>query len=73
YHNAMALVERNAARIIEEKDLTGERLLAEIETLLADCDGLAEIGRNARAMAHTDAGAQIASIILDLAGKGVSK
>ena len=74
YHNAMALVERNAARIIEEKDLTGERLLAEIETLLADREGLAEIGRNAKEMAHIDAGAQIASIILALAeGKSVSQ
>ena len=36
YHNAMALVNKNAAVIIEEKDLTSERLISMINEVLKD-------------------------------------
>lgn len=36
YHNAMVLAEHGAAVVIEEKDLTGERLCQTIEELLSD-------------------------------------
>lgn len=66
YHNAMALVSRNAARIIEEKDLTGEKLLAQIDGLLSDKKELALIGKNARSMAVMNSSSQIAEVIFEL-------
>ncbi len=67
YHNAMALVNRNAGFIIEEKDLTSHTLYEKIDELLSDGDRLKEVERNAKAMAITDARERIASIILSLA------
>lgn len=66
FHNAMALVNKNAAVIIEEKDLTGEKLGAEIDRLMSDRNLLASIGNNARAMAFTDAASRICDIITGL-------
>ncbi len=59
YHNAMSLVNRGAAVILEEKDLTGESLDALVSDLLYDRARLEQIGRNAKAMAVTDATARI--------------
>ena len=44
YHNAMALVNNNAAVIIEEKDLDGKKLGEEMDRLLSDKAVLKEIG-----------------------------
>lgn len=67
YHNAMALVNRNAARILEEKDLTSEALKELINTILSDKSLLCEIEKNAKAMAVTDSRERIAEIIISLA------
>lgn len=69
YHNAMALVKRNAARIIEESELTSERLETVINEILSNRDELAEIERNAKSMAITDAAERIADIIVSLVKK----
>ncbi len=69
FHNAMALVNRNAARIIEEKDLTSESLNEMINSLLSDKAGLLEIEKNAKDMAILDSREKIAEIILSLADK----
>lgn len=66
YHNAMALVNRNAGCVIEEKDLTTEALNNKINELLSDNKKLKEIESNAKAMAITDSRERIASIILSL-------
>lgn len=66
YHNAMALVNRNAARIIEEKDLTSDSLKSLLDELLSDKNELQEIEKNAKAMAITNARERIADIILSL-------
>ncbi|MGN0521337.1 MAG: undecaprenyldiphospho-muramoylpentapeptide beta-N-acetylglucosaminyltransferase [Eubacterium sp.] len=66
YHNAMALVNRNAGCIIEEKDLTSETLSNKIDDLLSDKDKLHQIQKNAKNMSITDARERIASIILSL-------
>lgn len=66
YHNAMALVNKNAAVIIEEKDLTGERLNDEINSLMADKVRLSSIGKNARGMAVIDATSRICDIVVSL-------
>ena len=67
YHNAMALVNRNAARILEEKDLTSEALKELINSILSDRSLLCEIEKNAKAMAVTDSRERIAEIIISLA------
>lgn len=63
YYNAMALVKQNAARILEEKDLTAEKLIAEFDALIADKKNLETLGANARLMAVTDAAQSICNII----------
>ncbi len=69
FHNAMALVNNNAADIIEEKDLTGELLGEKINSLLSDRARLEEIGRNAKAMAVLDAPEKITEIVIGLVKK----
>ncbi len=66
YHNAMALVNRNAARILQEKDLTAESLKALLDELLSDKNTLNEIEKNAAAMAIQNSREKIADIILSL-------
>lgn len=67
YHNAMALVNRNAARIIEEKDLTSDSLKAMLNELLSSPELIFEIEKNAKGMAILDSRERIADIILTLA------
>ena len=69
YHNAMALVKRNAARIIEENELTSERLQNVIDEVLSNKEELAEIEKNAKSMAVTDSAKRIADIIVSLCRK----
>ncbi len=66
YHNAMALVNRNAARILEEKNLTSESLKNLLDSLISDNMQRFEIEKNAKAMAITNARERIADIILSL-------
>lgn len=67
FHNAMALVNRNAARIIEEKDLTAESLSNMIDSLLLSQEQLFEIEKNAKSMSVLDSRERIADIIISLA------
>ncbi len=67
YHNAMALVNNDAAIMIEEKDLTGEKLIKEVDELVNNREKRERIGENARAMAMIDAKKNIADIIVSLA------
>ncbi len=66
YHNAMALVNNNAAVIIEEKDLTPQRLISEFDELMKNPARLREIGENARKMAIYDASEKIFDVINSL-------
>lgn len=68
YHNAMALVNNDAAVIIEEKDLTGEKIIALADELVINDERRNTIGRNARNMAIIDAKEKIAEIVVSLAG-----
>lgn len=70
YHNAMALVNNNAAIIIEEKELTGEKLTKMLDELLSDNEKRRKIGENAGKMAVTDSKERIAEIITELAKTG---
>ncbi len=69
YHNAMALVNKNAALIIEEKDLTKEKMKELFEKLVFDDEKRLAMETNARAMAVMDAKEKIADIIVSLAKK----
>lgn len=67
YHNAMALVKRNAARIVEEKELTAQRLSEVADEMLSNRDELKQIGENAAAMSVRDSVKKIAQVIVSLA------
>lgn len=66
YYNAMELVKNDAAILIEEKDFTGDRLIKEIDALLADKKRLETLGANAKKMAIYDATERIVSCIGDI-------
>ncbi len=66
YHNAMALVNKNAARVIEEKELTKERMDELFLSLVNDDELRKEIESNAKAMAVSDAKEKIADIVISL-------
>jgi UDP-N-acetylglucosamine--N-acetylmuramyl-(pentapeptide) pyrophosphoryl-undecaprenol N-acetylglucosamine transferase len=65
--NAEALVAQGAARMIEQRELTGDRLAAEIVGLAADVSARVEMSGRARAMARPDAAKVIVDRVLELA------
>ncbi len=65
YHNAMALVNKGAAAIIEEKDLTGEALTNKLVEILSDENKLSSMRKNAKEMAILDSTDRIIKIIED--------
>ena len=67
FHIAMALVNRGAGSIIEEKDLTTASLKEAIDSMLSNPAKLIQIEENAKNMAITDARERIANIIISLA------
>ncbi len=66
--NAEALVRARAAVLLEEKDLTPERLGETVIPLLRDRARLAQMGSAARKLAHQSAAADIAAIAARVAG-----
>ncbi len=69
YHNAMSLVEKNAAVMIEEKDLTPEKLTEAIDQLASDPEKLKEYSQNAKKMAVDDAAKRIYSVMIEVLSK----
>jgi UDP-N-acetylglucosamine--N-acetylmuramyl-(pentapeptide) pyrophosphoryl-undecaprenol N-acetylglucosamine transferase len=65
--NALALTAQGAARMLEQQDMTGERLASEILTLAADPPSRAQIGLAARRIARPDAARLIVDRVLELA------
>jgi UDP-N-acetylglucosamine--N-acetylmuramyl-(pentapeptide) pyrophosphoryl-undecaprenol N-acetylglucosamine transferase len=61
--NARALEEAGAARMIEEKDLTPERLTAVLTELLGDPARLTAMEEAARKLARPDAAARVADLL----------
>lgn len=68
FHNAMALVRNNAAEIIEEKDLTSEKLWQKINNTLQK-DVLETYTENLKKIAITDANEKIYKIIKSAVNK----
>ncbi len=69
YRNAVVLQNHDAAVVIEEKELTGDRLIAAIETLLNHPQQLARLGQNAAQLALIDANERIYQEIMELLKK----
>lgn len=66
YHNAMVLANHKAAVVIEEKDLTGEKLVAAVKEMTAVPEKLREIGLAAKALGVPNACGHITDELLDL-------
>lgn len=66
--NAEILVAGNAARLLPQAELTAERLVAEIGSLLYDRALLSNMATAARGFAHPDAATRIAEMAARLAG-----
>ena len=54
YYNALELEKAGAAVVVEEKDLTGEKLIELVDRLTSRPETLAEMGQKARALARPD-------------------
>lgn len=59
YHNAMSMVRKKAAKLIEEKDLDGKTLSETVDSILTDLSTLGEYRKNAQSLAITDANERI--------------
>ncbi len=69
YYNALTLSDRNAAIVIEDKDLTKARLVEEVSALYNDRQRLELMEQNAKKAAANNAADKILSEIIDLLGK----
>lgn len=68
YHNAMALVNKGAAEIIEESQLSGALLMKKADEMLIDSQNLDKISENSRKMAIIDANERIYSVVKKVLG-----
>ena len=62
--NAKALEDAGAARMIEEKDLTGETLAREVAALVDEPSRIASMEEAARGLGRPDAAARVADLVL---------
>jgi len=67
--NALALVTHGAARMVEQRELSGDRIAAEILALAGDHAHRRRMGEAARQMARPDAARVIVDRLLALAGR----
>ncbi len=66
YHNAMTLVNRGAAAVIEEKDMDENTLTQKVKELLNDKETLKKMGNAAREGAYLDANERIYRALMKL-------
>ena len=66
YYNAMTLVNKNAARILEEKDLNARSIVTIAKELLEDPAKLEELAQNARRSAILDTNERIYRVLMAL-------
>jgi UDP-N-acetylglucosamine--N-acetylmuramyl-(pentapeptide) pyrophosphoryl-undecaprenol N-acetylglucosamine transferase len=67
-HNAEMLAAGDAARLLPQSELSADRLVSEISSLMSDRTLLAGMSEAARRFAHPDAAATIAAMAARLAG-----
>jgi UDP-N-acetylglucosamine--N-acetylmuramyl-(pentapeptide) pyrophosphoryl-undecaprenol N-acetylglucosamine transferase len=65
--NARVLADAGAAVLLPERELTPERLVAEVEALLSDPARLRGMAERARGLATPDAAERLVDLVLDLA------
>lgn len=66
FHNAMTLKRAGAAEIIEEKDLTGEKLIEIVSMLIENKPKLEKMSNSAKKSAINDANERIYNVIMKL-------
>ena len=66
YYNAMSLVNRGAAEILEEKDLSGDTLTALVKKLFSDPAKIPSLAENAKKMAILDTNERIYRILKEV-------
>lgn len=66
FHNAMTLKNAGAAEVIEEKELTGEKLIEVVNGILSDEDRLESMSKNAAKVAIDDANERIYKVLEEL-------
>ena len=69
FHNAMTLKNAGAAEVIEEKELSGEKLVSVVSNILSDTSKLESMSKNADSVAIDDANERIYNILMDLLDK----
>ncbi len=69
YHNAMVLGNAGAAVVIEQKDVTKERMIAEIEKLYGNAEKVKEMSENAAKLHLTDTNDRIMAVVDELLEK----
>ncbi|MGE0445337.1 MAG: undecaprenyldiphospho-muramoylpentapeptide beta-N-acetylglucosaminyltransferase [Vicinamibacterales bacterium] len=65
--NAEAMVTRGAARMLEQRNVTGDALAAAITSMAADVEGRRRMGEAARALARPDAARAIVEKVIAIA------
>lgn len=70
YHNAMSMVNKKAAKLIEQADLTGELLIETVDSMLTDKSVLEEYRQNAQKMAIIDANERIYKTVKEVLAEG---
>lgn len=69
YHNAMVLGKAGAALVIEQKDVTPERIISEIEKLSADSDKVEIMSASAKGLHLEDTNQRILTVVEELLKK----
>ena len=73
YHNAMVLGKAGAAVVIEQKDITNDKMIAEIEKLYGDRDKVESMSASAAKLHLSDTNERILAVIKKLIEKGRKK
>lgn len=73
YHNAMVLGNAGAAVVIEQKDVTDDKMIAEIERLYNDSGRIEVMSQSAAELCITDTNERILGVIRKLYAKGGKK
>ena len=66
YHNAKVLSDNGAAVLIEEKDLTSQKLIDELFDLVSQPQKLAQLKKNAAMLSLPDANEKIYNVIMEI-------
>ena len=67
--NALALVRQGAAHMLDQRELSGDRLAAEIVAFAENADERRQVGQTARRLARPDAARVIVDRVLAVAGR----